>query len=516
MRLYILPGFVDAHIHIESSMLPPAEFGRIALAHGTVATVSDPHEIANVLGVPGIELMLREATHTALKIHFGAPPCVPATRFETAGATVSAADVAHLLQRPDIWFLSEVMNYPGVLGGDADLLAKIEAAKQAGKPVDGHAPGLTGEAAVSYAHAGISTDHECTTLAEALGKVAAGMHILIREGSAAKNYAALAPLLALHPERVMFCSDDKHPDDLLAGHINLLAARAMADGYDRFAVLRAACLNPVRHYGLPVGLLQTGHPADFIVVDSLTHLRVQAVYIAGSYVAQDGVAQHTNAQLGEAQHNMQPQTHRPAQVLNAFAAAPIAQAALALPNGTYPANIILPADGQLTTTRHVQEVHIAQGELAAGQGLCKIAVVNRYRNAAPAVGIIAGFGLAGAAIASSVAHDSHNIVAVGGTDDALLAAINAVVDAKGGLAFADAQGTHTLPLPIAGLMANVPAQEVAAAYAKLTALAKAAGCPLHAPYMTLSFMALLVIPALKMSDLGLFDGEAFAFLPLQA
>jgi adenine deaminase len=285
---YILPGFIDAHIHIESSMLLPVAFAEIAVIHGTVATVSDPHEIANVCGMEGVQYMIDNSKLTPFKFFFGAPSCVPATAFETAGAALDARAVTKLLRNPDIWYLSEMMNYPGVLHKDAEVMAKIRAAKKVGKPVDGHAPGLKGAIAAQYAAAGISTDHECFTLEEALDKVAAGMHILIREGSAAKNYEALHELLRLHPERVMFCSDDKHPDDLLLHHINKLVTRSLTKGYDLYNVLRAACINPILHYNMPVGMLRVGDPADFIVVCDLKKLKIQQTYIAGQLVAEQG------------------------------------------------------------------------------------------------------------------------------------------------------------------------------------------------------------------------------------
>lgn len=502
---YILPGFIDAHVHIESSMLPPAEFGRMAVVHGTVATVSDPHEIANVLGVEGVEYMLAEARKTPLKICFGAPSCVPATGFETAGAALGAKDVEALLQKPEIGYLSEMMNFPGVLHGDAEVLAKIEAARRAGKPVDGHAPGLRGDEARRYFAAGISTDHECFSYEEGLGKAQMGIHILIREGSAARNFHALWPLLNLFPGQVMFCSDDKHPDDLVRGHINLLVARAVANGCDLFDVLHAACINPALHYRLPVGLLRPGDPADFIVVDDLQSFQVRETWLNGVCVARDG-------------KTLLP--HQQAATPNQFRALPKKPADFQLPasgEGEETVRIIVALDGEIVTEEARGKVLVKDGLLQPRpeEDILKITVVNRYaENVRPSVAFVRGFGLGKGAIASSVAHDSHNIVAVGLSDEALAQAVNAVIKAGGGVSAADGEGeTRVLPLPIAGLMSPEDGYTLAAQYAQLDAWTKQAlGCQLRAPFMALSFLALPVIPALKITDLGLFDVGRFGFV----
>jgi adenine deaminase len=488
---YILPGFVDAHIHIESSMLPPHEFARFAVTHGTVATVSDPHEIANVLGTPGVRYMIDSARQSPMHVCFGAPSCVPATPFETAGATLDASAIEQLLQLPEIGYLSEVMNIPGVLKHDPDLLAKLAAAKRLNKPIDGHAPGLRGDDARAYFAAGVSTDHECFTYDEAKEKIALGVHILIREGSAARNFDALWPLLNEHPDRCMLCSDDKHPNDLEAGHINDLVARAVQRGIEPINALRAACLNPVHHYRLPTGLLRPGDRADFIEVDSLQSFRLRRTWLAGQLVARDG-----QCLLGRVSPG----------ILNRFDALPKRVEDFGVPSGASPVHVIEAADGQLIT-RHLHLPPTAPHVL-------KLTVVNRYARAAPpALAHIRGFGLRGGAIASSVAHDSHNVVAVAATDAALCQAVNAVIENKGGLAVVTADGqVESLPLPIAGLMSDLPGREVASRYAALDALARQLGSPLRAPFMTLSFMALLVIPELKLSDRGLFDGVAWKFL----
>lgn len=494
---FLLPGFVDAHVHVESSMLPPAEFARLAVAHGTVATVSDPHEIANVLGVAGIEFMLANARAVLFKFCFGAPPCVPATTFETAGAGLDLAAVTTLLQRPDIGYLSEVMNWPGVLAGDPGLLGMIAAAKAAGKRVDGHAPGLRGADARRYAAAGIETDHECYSLPEALDKIAAGMRIAIREGSAARNFAALEPLLRTHAEHCFFCSDDLHPNALVRGHVDRLVARAVAGGADVFDVLRVASVNPVEHYRLPVGLLRAGDAADFIVVEDLAEFRVRETWIDGRCVAREGRSQMARI---------------PVEPVNHFSVEPLEPGALAWEFGGGEVNVIVAQDGELITGHDVARIPNGRGDVAGD--VLKIAVVNRYAPAPPAIGFIRGFGLKRGAIASSVAHDSHNVVAVGCSDEALVVAVNAVIAHRGGVAATDGERTRSLPLAIAGLMSTSAGEDVARDYENVADLARELGSALRDPFMTLSFMALLVIPDLKMSDRGLFSGSTFGFTPL--
>ena len=498
---YILPGFIDAHVHIESSMLLPVEFAKLAVTHGTVATVSDPHEIANVLGVPGVEYMLENARHTPLMIHFGAPSCVPATQGETAGAKLDLKAVEGLLDRPDIHYLSEVMNYPGVLNGDPELLGMIAAARKRGKPVDGHAPGLLGEQATAYASAGITTDHECFTEAEARDKLAAGMKILIREGSAAKNYAALHALIDEFPDQLMFCTDDSHPDDLMARHIDYLVSRALRDGHDLYNVLRIACRNPIDHYGLQVGQLRVGDPADFITVDDPRHMTVTATYIKGRMVAEAGAHLLPN--------------HK-AEVVNKFNCKPKTPADFVVPAGPAGAQlrVIEVFDGELITGKKLMEPVLddAGRPVASPEHqLYKIAVINRYHDAPVAVGFCTGFQLGRGAMASSVAHDSHNVVVVG-TDDAMMCTVaNAVIEAKGGIAAGRDEHLEILPLPVAGIMTTERGPAVAARYGELSGFARRKlRCNLEGPFMTLSFLALLVIPRLKMGDRGLFDGETFA------
>ncbi|MEI6585203.1 MAG: adenine deaminase [Sediminibacterium sp.] len=501
---YILPGFIDSHVHIESSMLIPSEFARLAVVHGTVSTVSDPHEIANVCGLAGVEFMINNGKKVPFKFNFGAPSCVPATIFETAGAALNSDDVKELLEKPEIKYLSEMMNFPGVLHQDVEVMKKIEAAHALGKPVDGHAPGLMGELAKKYIDAGISTDHECFTAAEALDKLGFGMKIIIREGSAAKNFEALIELLNDHPNQILFCSDDKHPDSLEAGHINQLCARAIAKGIDLFKVLQAACVNPVVHYKLDVGLLRHGDAADFIVTDSLTDFIIKQTYIDGILVAENG------------QSFIESVKENP---INQFVCNEIETSSLILLAKNYPSQdqkipVIEALDGQLITNKlwlKGKEINEAL-ESDTENDILKMVVVNRYHTAPIAKCFIKNFGFKKGAIASSVAHDSHNIVAIGTSDESLCKAINLVIKESGGVSCVDREKSLVLGLPVAGLMSADDGYAIAKSYTEIDAMAKSLGSNLQAPFMTLSFMALLVIPHLKLSDKGLFDGDQFSFL----
>ena len=504
---YIMPGFIDSHVHIESSMLVPSEFARLAVLHGTVGTISDPHEIANVCGVAGVEFMIENGKQTPFKFFFGAPSCVPATIFETAGAEVNEKEVDALLSRPEIYYLSEMMNFPGVLHNDPVVMAKIKAAQKHNKPVDGHAPGLRGEAAKKYIDAGISTDHECFTIEEALEKLEYGMHIIIREGSAAKNFEALYSIIDTHTNKVMLCSDDKHPDSLAAGHINTICARAVAKGIDVFNILQTACINPVKHYKLPVGLLNPGDPADFIVVKDLVHFEVTSTYMNGELVADNGIS------------NIKSVATNP---INNFDCKKIETAALTVSENEYPnKNGLIPViealDGQLITNKLMLTGSLQNGNWVTdtSNDILKIVVVNRYHPAPIAKAFIKNFGLTHGAIASSVAHDSHNIVAVGVDDASIAAAVNLVIEAGGGVSVVNGANNNAtnlvLPLPVAGLMSANDGFEVASTYTAIDLAAKALGSKLESPFMTLSFMALLVIPHLKLSDKGLFNGDDFNF-----
>jgi adenine deaminase len=505
--VYILPGFVDAHVHIESSMLTPPAFARGAVVHGTVAAVVDPHEIANVLGREGVELMMKMAKQTPFTFGFGVPSCVPATPFETAGAEISLADIKELIKRKEVTHLAEMMNFPGVIQSHPAVMDKLEVARQAGKPIDGHAPGLRGADLQKYIDAGISTDHESFGYDEAAEKIAKGMHIMIRYGSAASNFEHLLPLLARHPESCMFCSDDKHPDDLLTDHINKIASTAYKRGISVHSIIQAACVNPVRHFNLPVGLLQIGDPADFMLIENFNTFRPIEVWIKGEIAARRG---------------------------EAF-----------LPAGTpaisnrFEARMLTPADIRVTTVDNarIKVIQINEGSLFTNtlttdartedgflvsdieNDIIKLVVCNRYDpDAKPAVAFIKGFNLKRGAIAASIAHDSHNIIAAGSTDIAIITAINEVIIHKGGLAVSsdNAKVIATLPLPLAGLISTEPIETVARKYSDCDRLAKILGSDLKAPFMTLSFMALPVIPELKLTDKGLFDVTTFSHTSLFA
>ncbi|MBN2397842.1 MAG: adenine deaminase [Deltaproteobacteria bacterium] len=493
----LMPGFVDAHVHIESTMLTPAEFSRIATVHGTIATVSDPHEIANVLGIEGVRYMVADAKRAPLKICFSAPSCVPATPFETAGASLGVEEVAALLRMEEVGYLGEMMNFPGVLQGDSTVMAKIRAAAACSKPVDGHAPGLRGEDLARYARAGMSTNHECLSAEEALEDIEKGIMVQIRKGSAADIFEECLPLIDAHYERLMFCTDDKHPDDLVTGHINEMVKGALAYGVDIMKVLRVAAVNPVRHYRLDMGLLRRGDPADFIRVDNLADLTVMETWIDGQIVARDGVS-------------LIPRD--PPRILNNFHATPQEPDSFAVPCRGERIAVIGAQDGTLVTEKLVMKPKVVNGNVVSEpeRDILKVAVIKRYHDTKPAVGFISGFGLKTGAIASSVAHDSHNIVVVGVSDEDLSRAVNLVIVQGGGLAAVSGKREIILPLPVAGIMSGEEYGIVADRYTRLDGMAKEMGSGLRAPFMALSFMALLVIPALKMSDQGLFDGEAFS------
>lgn len=495
----ILPGMVDAHVHIESSMLVPAEFARLAVVHGTVATVSDPHEIANVSGVEGVRYMLENAAQVPFHFYFGAPSCVPATQFESAGAEIDVQVVDKLLRMKEIRYLSEMMNFPGVLHGDKAVMEKLRLAKRYGKQIDGHAPGLRGEEARRYIEAGPSTDHECFTAEEALDKLRYGMKIIIREGSAAKNFDALIPLLAKYPDMMMFCSDDKHPNDLIVGHINLLVRRAIHKGIDPFAVLRAATMTPVKHYGLNVGLLRPGDSADFIVVDDLQNFQVRQTYCRGMLVAENGKSLISRST---------------ADVINNFVSRTITPVDITLEAKGEVLRVIEVLDGQLITREAEARALVVDGNVVSNvrEDVLKLVVVNRYNNALPAVAFVKNIGLTKGAIASSVAHDSHNVIATGVNDDEICSAVNLIMEQKGGVAAVDGSSRVVLPLPVAGLMSTDDGYKVAGDYEAVDHRAKELGSRLAAPFMTLSFLALLVIPQLKLSDKGLFDGAQFKFV----
>ena len=502
VKTFILPGFIDAHIHIESSMLVPSEFAKLAVLHGTVGTISDPHEIANVLGKDGVHYMIENGKKVPLKFHFGAPSCVPATFFETAGAVIDSEQIKELMALPDIYYLSEMMNYPGVLFDDEEVLKKIAWAKHFNKPIDGHAPGLRGEPIKKYISAGISTDHECFTYDEAAEKLSLGMKVLIREGSAAKNFEALIDLLPEHFENMMFCSDDKHPDDLIVGHINLLCARAIAKGFDLFKILQMACINPVKHYNMNIGLLQKNDAADFIVVEDLVDFKVLQTYIDGELVAENGQSFVKYVDFDKP---------------NNFNTSKKEISEFEISNGASKIRVIEALEGQLITNEIHHKPKIENGKIVSDteNDILKMAVVNRYENAKPAIAFIKNFGLKTGAIASSVAHDCHNIVVVGTSDEEICKAVNILIENKGGICAVNGAETKSLALPVAGIMSDKNGWETGKLYQEIDAMSKQLGSNLKAPFMTLSFMALLVIPDLKLSDKGLFSGNSFSFVDLE-
>ncbi len=502
----ILPGLIDAHVHIESSMTLPSAFGAAASVHGTLGVVCDPHEIANVLGIAGIDYMLENAAKSPIEFHFGAPSCVPASQFETSGAILDADAVASLLTRTGIGYLSEMMNFPGVIHEDPQVMAKLQAAKRLGLPIDGHAPGLRGDDLRRYVAAGITTDHETLTLEEGREKIDLGMKIIIRSGSAADSLVELLPLLAEHPDMCMYCTDDQHPDSLKSGHIDRIVRKALKlagkYGYSAMDVLRSATLNPVRHYGLKIGLLQPGDPADFIVIDDLDSFRVEQTFSRGRRIAENG------------RYLLPVEYSEP---INRFHAKSIATPDIVVRSASGYIRVIEAIDHQVFTgsgTATVARNEPIQSDIT--RDLLKLVVVNRYFEASPAVAFVRNFGLKRGAIASCIAHDSHNIIAVGADDASICKAVNAVIEARGGISFASGEEIDILPLPVAGLMSVVSVDETAEDYLRLTNLVKDAGSTLESPFMTLSFMALTVIPELKLSDRGLFDGKSFRFCKLEA
>lgn len=502
VKNYILPGFIDAHIHIESSMLVPSEFAKIAVLHGTVATISDPHEIANVLGKDGVYFMIENSKKVPLKFHFGAPSCVPATLFESAGAIIDSDGIMELLASPDIYYLAEMMNYPGVLFDDEEVLKKIQWAKHFDKSVDGHAPGLRGETLQKYISAGITTDHECFTFEEAQEKLSLGMKVLIREGSAAKNFEALVDLLPEHHDNMMFCSDDKHPDDLILGHINLLCARAVAKGIDVFKVLQVACINPINHYKINVGLLKKNDAADFIVVEDLVDFKVLQTYINGELVAENGKSFIE---------------HVPFETPNNFNITAKKVSDFEISGSGSKIRVIEALEGQLITNEIHHKPLIENEKIVSDteNDILKMAVVNRYENTKPAIAFIKNFGLKKGAIAGSVAHDCHNIVVVGTSDEEICNAVNLIINNTGGICTVNGIDNITLPLPVAGIMSDKNGWETGKLYQEIDIMAKELGSNLKAPFMTLSFMSLLVIPDLKLSDKGLFSGNTFSFVDLE-
>jgi len=497
---YILPGLIDSHIHIESSMVTPRSFAVAAVSRGTTSVVSDPHEIANVMGTEGVKFMIEDASCVPLKFYFGAPSCVPATAFESAGAEIAPADAEELLKMPQVKYLAEMMNYPGVIYDDPGVLKKISAARKSGKPVDGHAPGLTGSQLEKYVSAGISTDHECTSIAEAREKISLGMKILIREGSAARNLDELKPLFKTDPAMLMLCSDDLHPEMLVKQHINKLVSRLVSEGYDLFDVLRSCTVNPIRHYSLESGVLAIGDPADFILVDDPRSMNVFETWIDGKKVFDRGEILFSPGKSVR---------------INNFNCTGIIPDSLELRPEKEKMRVIEAFDGSLVTKELIIN-HRGMFPLTADTqaDLLKVVVKDRYGDRPPAAGFIKGFGLTSGAFAGSVSHDSHNIICIGTNDEDIINAVNRVISMRGGLAVSDGSYIDSMPLPVGGIMSDDTVVNTASSYERLSSAVKSMGCSMSAPFMTLSFMALLVIPELKLSDRGLFNGNIFSNVPL--
>lgn len=502
---YISPGFIDAHVHIESSMLTPKEFSKLAIQKGTVAIVNDPHEIANVLGVDGIKFMIDGSKQSLIKNYFTIPSCVPSTAFDCSGGRITAKDTEDLLNTGLFIGLSEMMNVPGVLNRDPETMRKIELVKNQQLAIDGHAPGLRGGNLKTYIQSGISTDHECTDIDEAQEKIQQGMGILIREGSAAKNYEALKSLISSNPDKVMFCTDDSHPGDLIKlGHIDKIVRRAIHDKFDLYDVLKIACINPIQHYKLNVGTLRIGESADFVIFDNLEEFNVISTFIEGEerYNMDKGFA--VIDKCADSRNKIYP---------NKFARKPVLKSEIAK-SVDKEVLCIEVFDGEIVTGKKVFILNQPQDNFESDidRDILKIVYINRYQNLQPQIAYIHGVHLKKGAFATSISHDSHNIIAVGCNDEDLVAAINSVISEKGGLSISDEGKQTILPLPIAGIMSERNGKEVAESWDNLIHLLRGMGCTLSSPFMTLSFMALIVIPELKIGERGLFEYSKFDFI----
>ena len=520
----MLPGFIDSHIHIESSMMTPAQFAKIAVRHGTTAVVCDPHEIANVCGIEGIEFMIENASTVPFNFYFAAPSCVPATAFETSGAILDSDDIEFLLQKDEIVALAEMMNFPGVIGQDSEVLRKLELARKYKKPIDGHAPLVSGKDLDKYIEQGIVTDHECSSFQEAMEKKQKGMKIMVRDGSSAKDMEALFDFseriehyknqdsFGIIPNEVLsrrlhspifdfIVSDDKHPNDLIRGHLNESVKKAADLGIDIIKAIEMVTINPAAHFDLDAGSIVTGAKADFIIIDNLNDLNILKTYISGECVF-DG--EEVLFDIGEVEvENSITSDEKFAEDFDVY-----------FDGDECKVNVIECTDGDLltkkATARLITKDGIVQPDIF--QDILKIAVVERYGSNTVANGFIKGFGLKKGAIASSIAHDSHNIVVVGYSSEMMAEAVNTVIENKGGIAVVSEDFEDSLSLPIAGLMSNEDAYDIAKKLDILHRMASALGCKLDSPFMTMAFMSLLVIPSIKLSDKGLFDGDSFEFM----
>ena len=520
----MIPGFIDSHIHIESSMMTPAQFAKVAVRHGTTAVVCDPHEIANVRGIDGIEFMIENASTVPFNFYFAAPSCVPATAFETSGAVIDSDDIEYLLQKPEVVALAEMMNFPGVIGADEEVLRKLRIARKYNKPIDGHAPLVSGRELDRYIEQGIVTDHECSNFQEAIEKKQKGMKIMVRDGSSAKNMEALFDFseriehyknqdsFGIIPNEVLsrrlhspifdfIVSDDKNPKDLTVGHLNESVKKAVDLGIDLIKAIEMVTINPASHYGLDGGSIVTGSRADFIIIDNFNDFNILKTYIAGECVF-DGENVLFDVEDVEVGNSMNVDKKSPDD-FNVY-----------FEGDECEVNVIECIDGDLltkkTTARLITKNGVVQPDIF--EDVLKIAVVERYGSNNVSNGFIKGFGLKKGAIASSISHDSHNIVVVGYSSERMAEAVNKVIDNKGGIAVVSEDFEDSLSLPIAGLMSNRDGFDIANKLLILHKMASALGCKLAAPFMTMAFMSLLVIPSIKISDKGLFDGDSFEFM----
>ena len=501
------PGFIDGHFHLESSLLIPAEFARAVLPHGTTTVVADPHEIANVAGIAGVQFMLEASEDIGLEVFYMAPSCVPATHLETAGAELSANDIEKLAQHPRVLGLAEVMNFPGVIMGDEAMLDKLE--RFLDKIIDGHSPGLSGAQLDAYLCGGIGSDHECTRLEEAREKLGKGMHIMLREGSQARDLEALAPLVTSQTkQRCMLVSDDCHPEDLLEqGHMNRVLKRAMELSIDPITAIQLASLNPARYFGLrTLGAIAPGYQADMVLLNSLQPLQIGRVYKKGKLVAEDGkcllAKKLVAAEVQLISMNLEELKEED---LRLQAQGSEMRAIRAVPN-------------TLITEEEIVTVADRQGQAVsdANRDLLKIVVIERHQGSGrKGFGFVRGLGLRKGALASTVAHDSHNLIVVGVSDSDMVVAANTLRELGGGLVVvSDGQVQAQLPLPVAGLMTAASLEQVVAWKKEVNQAALELGATLEHPFMALSFLALPVIPKLKLTDQGLVDVESFTHVPL--
>jgi adenine deaminase len=520
---FVAPGLLDAHVHIESALVTPREFARAVVPRGVTTAVTDPHEIANVCGLAGIRFMLDDAKDAPFTMLVNASSCVPATHMETSGASLSAEDLATLKDLPGVLGLAEVMNFPGVIFGDKAVLAKLAAF--ADRVRDGHAPGVTGKQLNAYAAAGISSDHECTTLDEAREKLRLGFTIFIREATNAHNLKTLLPLISPENERrLCFCTDDRQPADLLdEGSIDHLIRVAIAQGVHPITAIRMATLNVAEHFRLyDRGAIAPGRRADIVVFGDLQAPRAECVYLAGSLVAQDGELKTHLAQAPGAVRASQAEPAAPtsASAVTGTVHVDLGRVDLTIPAQAARVRVIGAIENQLITNHLVMDAKRDDGRLVAdpGRDLLKMVVIERHHGSGNVGrGFVTGVGLKRGAIAGTVAHDHHNLVVIGVDDRSMLAAARAVAEAGGGQAAADGDKVLALlPLPIAGLMSDRPIEQVRAGMDELLGAAKQLGSTLHDPFMAMSFLALEVIPKLKLTDVGLVDVEKFEVVPLFA